>query len=106
MSWRDWGRGSQVCHQSFIARRSIAPTYDLSFPFTADIDWEIRCLKKSQKNVRTGLVISNYLVDEGAYSRRNLLKTWWDRYRVLGKHFGILPNIMNHLLIFLRSLLS
>jgi hypothetical protein len=31
--------GMLVCHQAFIAKRSIAPAYDLQYRFSADFDW-------------------------------------------------------------------
>ena len=106
MTWKDWSRGSQVCHQSFIAKRSLAPEFDLNYPFTADIDWEIKCLKSSARNVHTGQLLSKYLVDEGAYSKSNLRKSWKDRYQVLKKHFGFLPNLLNHFRILIRTVLG
>ena len=42
LSWRSFANGMLVCHQAFIARRDIAPQYDLKYRYSADVDWCIR----------------------------------------------------------------
>ncbi len=102
LGWQDMNRGMVVCHQSFLVKRDIAPRYDLRFPHSGDIDWIIRCLKKSTTTIHTGTVLSNYLI--GGHSKKFHIRSLIDRYRVLQHHFGVIPNIMNHAAITVRAL--
>lgn len=101
LSWDKYDRGMLVCHQSFIARRAIAPAYRTD-NLSADIDWEIQCLKSSSKVFQYPGILARYLT--GGISHQHQWKSWKDRYRVLQEHFGFLPNLYNHLKIVVRSL--
>jgi len=101
LSWKDFRFGMVVCHQAFIARKSIVPLYDLNHPFSADIDWEINCLKKAKQIENTHLVICKYLT--GGFSKKNLIKSLKDRYVILKKHFGTFSVFVDHGYIFIRS---
>ncbi|MCU0354011.1 MAG: glycosyltransferase [Cytophagales bacterium] len=103
LTWQSFRFGMVVCHQSFLMRRSLAPEYDLSHRYSADVDWEIRCLKAAKRTVHTQLVLSRYLT--GGFSRKNHRRSLQDRYIVLQKHFGVLPNLLNHAWILLRGVL-
>lgn len=102
LRWQQMNRGMVVCHQSFIVKRTIAPQYDLRYPHSGDIDWIIRCLKKSERVINTGMVLSKYLID--GHSKKFHVRSLIDRYRVLQHHFGIVPNFINHLIITLRAM--
>ncbi|MCP9767646.1 glycosyltransferase [Lacihabitans sp. LS3-19] len=98
--WEKFKMGMLVCHQSFIVKREIAPFYILD-NLSADIDWEINCLKKSNLNLEYPGILSKYL--EGGVSHKQIFKSWKDRYIVLKKHFGFFSNVINHLKIVLRA---
>ena len=102
LTWRDLALGMVVCHQSFIVRRRIAPAYDpLTHPYSADVDWEIKCLKHARRTVRLPGPLSRYLT--GGFSRRNLRQSLLDRFGVLRSHFGLAGAVANHLRIALRG---
>lgn len=101
LNWRSLRYGMVVCHQSFIARKSIAPLYDLSHPYCADVDWEIKCLRKATTITNTGLVLCKYLT--GGFSRKNLYQSLLDRFEVLTRHYGLLTTIQSHVWITLRG---
>lgn len=103
LSWRDFKNGMLVCHQAFIAKRSIAPLFNLEYRLSSDIDWEIQVLKKSSVILKSSGPICNYLM--GGASVQNLKKSWEERYQVLKSHFGFLPNLINHLVIITRGLI-
>lgn len=103
LNWKSLQYGMVVCHQSFIVRKAIAPPYDLSYPYCADVDWEIKCLKRATKVVHTGLVLSRYLT--GGFSKKNLYKTLLDRFAVLQNHYGTLTTLRSHFWITLRGAL-
>jgi hypothetical protein len=103
VSWEDFRFGMLVCHQAFIAKRSIAPLFNLHYKLSSDIDWEIRVLKKSQTILKSKAPICHYLM--GGASVQNLQRSWKERYEVLKSHFGVLPNLLNHVNIILRGLI-
>jgi glycosyltransferase involved in cell wall biosynthesis len=100
LDWQSLRRGMVVCHQAFIARRSIAPTY-IDGNLTADIDWVIRILKKSRKVVHSHLTLADYLT--GGVSKQRHQQSLRDRYQVLRDHYGWLPNLLAHLGILMRA---
>jgi glycosyltransferase involved in cell wall biosynthesis len=102
LTWQQFNMGMLVCHQSFIVRRTLAPMYVLN-NLSADIDWEIKCLKKSNSNILYPGILSKYLI--GGLSNQQKFKSWKDRFMVLQSHFGFLLNIFNHLRIVTRAIL-
>lgn len=101
LTWKSMKLGMVVCHQAFIPRRELCPFYMVD-NLSADIDWVIEILKKSRKNVNCGIVIADFLV--GGVSKQRHRQSLKDRYNVLQKHFGIIPNFFNHILIIIRAI--
>jgi glycosyltransferase involved in cell wall biosynthesis len=102
LTWLDFDKGMVVCHQSFIPKKTIAPPYILDHFYSADIDWEIKCLKASQIVSYLDQPLSRYLT--GGFSVKNLRKSLWDRFVILSKHFGLGHTLWNHLLIMARGI--
>jgi glycosyltransferase involved in cell wall biosynthesis len=102
IGWRHFATGMRICHQSFVVKRSLAPMYKLNHRYSADIDWEIRCLKAAKIVERLPFVLSRYLT--GGFSVKNHRASLADRYLILQQHFGLLPNVFNHIVILLRAL--
>lgn len=102
LKWQDFEFGMKVCHQAFIAKKTIAPLYDIT-NLSADIDWEITCLKKAYKIQFLHFVLCRYLL--GGLSVKNHKRSLIDRFKVLRKHFGLIPAVSNHLFIFWRGFL-
>ncbi len=100
---RSFRFGMNLCHQSFIAKKSICPPYDLQFRQAADVDWIIRILMKNPSNVRFDGVIAGF--ETGGSSSQHETKAWKERFAVLSKHYGFLPNCINHVWIVLRRLM-
>ncbi len=103
LTWQNFRYGMLVCHQAFIAKRSLAPLFDLHYRLSSDINWEIQVLKKSQHILKSASPICTYLM--GGASVQNLKRSWEERYQVLQSHFGFLPNLINHLVIIARGLI-
>lgn len=102
LSWKDFKFGMVVCHQSILIRRSIAPEYNLSHPFCADIDWIVKSLKTTQKIHNGNIVIARFL--KGGITDKRLKKSLKDRFKVLSEHYGTVPTFFNHIWISLRAL--
>lgn len=103
LKWQDFRFGMLVCHQAFIAKRSLSPLFDLEYKLSSDIDWEIQVLKNSQIIHKSAVPICNYLM--GGASVQNLKRSWNERYEVLKKHFGFFNNLLNHVIILSRGLI-
>jgi len=100
LKWQDMRHGMKVCHQAFIAKKAIAPLYDIT-NLSADIDWEIVCLKRSQKTLFLDFVLCKYLT--GGLSTQKHRKSLTDRFKVLTKHFGLIPTVYYHIVILIRA---
>jgi glycosyltransferase involved in cell wall biosynthesis len=100
LTWGKMRLGMLVCHQSFIVRREIAPSY-MENNLSADIDWEIRSLKTSTKTVQFDGILSNYLI--GGISNQQLKKSLFDRFLVLKNHFGLIGTLAAHGQVLIRG---
>ncbi len=100
LHWRDYLGGMLVVHQSFVARRSIAPFY-IDHNLCADYDWCIRILQKSRENTHTGLILTDYLM--GGMSKQRHQQSLKDRFGVMRYHFGLLPTLLAHGMIVVRA---
>ncbi|MCE7069670.1 glycosyltransferase [Dyadobacter sp. CY327] len=100
LKWQDFALGMKVCHQAFIAKKSIAPPYDIN-NLSADIDWEIECLKRAERIQFIENPLCRYLV--GGLSVQNHRRSLIDRFYVLRKHFGLAASLYNHIRIFVRG---
>ena len=92
---QSFAQGMLVCHQAFIASRKIAQHYDLSYRFSADYEWCIRCLQQSKNNVYIPHTIIDYL-SEGltTANRKASLK---ERFKIMCHYYGTIPTIVRHL---------
>ncbi len=100
LKWQDMKLGMLVCHQAFIVRKSIAPLY-IENNLSADVDWEIECLKRARKIQYLDFVVAKYLT--GGVSNQQLKRSLLDRYEVLKKHFGVMGALMAHVQILWRG---
>ena len=92
--------GMVVCHQSFIPQRSIAPAYNLTYRFSADIDWVISCLEKAAVIHNCESILSNYLV--GGLSAQNQKTGWKERWKIYKTHYGLIYTSFAHIYIVIR----
>lgn len=92
---KSFAKGMLVCHQAFIAKREIAPAYDLTYRFSADYDWCIRCLQKSERNVYIPQTIIDYL-SEGV-TTANHKASLRERFRIMCRYYGSARTIWNHI---------
>ncbi|MDE6534491.1 MAG: glycosyltransferase [Muribaculaceae bacterium] len=95
LTQRSFLDGMTVCHQAMAVRRDLAPDYDLRYRFSADYDWAIKVLGKSQLNVYTGEVTAHYL-SEGV-TTRNHRASLFERLKIMSRHYGTMPTLGSHL---------
>lgn len=95
LNWKSFRMGMLVCHQAFIAKRTIAPLYDLQYRFSADFDWCIRCMKVAE-NIRNAEQVLIHYLNEGmtTANRKASLK---ERYHIMQKYYGKIRVLLLHL---------
>lgn len=86
LTWKSFRMGMLVCHQSFVAKRELAPDYNLDYPLVADYDWCIRCLKASRRIHNTHLTLSNFL--ENGVSTTQRKAALKERYQIMCRYYG------------------
>jgi len=93
--WRHLLKGMVVSHQSFIIKREKSEYYNLDYKYCADIDWMINSMKICSDVFDTKMILSKFLV--GGYSKRNIIKSNRERYKILRKNFDFFPVIGSHI---------
>lgn len=100
LSWKSFRMGMLVCHQSFITKRTIAPLYDLTYRYSSDFDWCIRCMKQAKSIYNTRMVLSNFL--EGGVSTTQHKASLKERYDVMCKYYGTVSTSLLHVWFAMR----
>jgi len=96
-TWRSFRYGMNVSHQAIYIRRALTGPYDMRYQLSADIDWIIRAAKQAETIVNTKRIVAKYLV--GGMSKKRHWQSLWERFRIFSKHYGLVPNIANHVVI-------
>lgn len=98
-SFRD---GMLVCHQSFVARRTLCPEYDTRYRLSADFDWCVKVIERSRKSVNTEMTMVRFL--DGGVTKHNIGRALSERFEIMTRHYGWLPTIAHHVPIAARFL--
>lgn len=104
LNWKSLKHGMVVSHQAYVIRRRLSPPYDLQYKVCADIDWMIRTLKASRNICNTHVTVSKFRV--GGTSKQRQQLAWKERYKILSRYYGHIPNFTHHLFIGLRYIFS
>ncbi len=105
LTWKSFRHGMLVCHQSFYVNKAIAQQYDLQYRFSADFDWCIRCMKEGERRQMSNLQLFEPLCDylaEGM-TTKNHKASLRERFRIMQKHYGLIPTIALHLWFVIRT---
>src|SRR5690606_33155558 len=92
--------GMNISHQAIYIRRSLVGRYDLRYQLSANIDWVIRAAKHADRIVNTKRIVAKYLV--GGMSKQRHWQSLKERFRIFSKHYGLVPNILNHIIMAFR----
>lgn len=98
--WHSFKYGMNVSHQAIYIKRSLTTPYDLQYKYSSDIDWIIKAAKKSSNIVNTHIYVAKYLV--GGMSKQKHLESLKERFKILTKYYGLVPNLLNHIIIALN----
>jgi Glycosyltransferases involved in cell wall biogenesis len=104
LNWKSFKMGMLVCHQSFIVRREIALPFNLSYHYSSDFDWCIRCMRKTNSIINSGLILSRFM--EAGVTSENRKASLKERYRVMCRHYGKFSTRMRHLWFALRFMIN
>ena len=100
LTWRSFRQGMLVCHQAFYARTDIArqKPYDLTYRFSADVDWCIRVMKEAERQNLAlryvNEVVCHYL--DGGMTVKNHRASLKERFHIMCRHYGWLSTIIMH----------
>lgn len=100
LCWKDFRNGMLVSHQSFIAKRSIAPHYNTKYRFSADFEWCLKILMSSRKVINTHQNLSLFL--DGGITKNNIIPGLKERFRIMINYFGLLSTLLYHVPIGLK----
>ena len=99
-NWRSFRFGMSVSHQAIYIKRSLTEPYDMQYHLSSDIDWIIKSAKKAKKIVRVEGYVAKYLV--GGMSKKRHRQSLKERFQIFSKHYGLVPNLFNHLIIAIK----
>lgn len=102
LTWKSFRNGMLVCHQAFMARKSIAPQFDTSYRFSADYLWSLQCIASTTpgKCVYLRSVVAHYLCE--GETTRNLKASLKERFRIMCSWYGTVPTLCRHLAFAMR----
>jgi glycosyltransferase involved in cell wall biosynthesis len=96
-TWKSFRYGMSISHQAIYVKRSITTPFDLRYKYSADIDWIIKAAKRASRIVNTRSYVAKYLV--GGVSKEKHLDSLKERFHIFTKYYGLVPNLINHLII-------
>ncbi|MDB5014862.1 MAG: glycosyl transferase [Daejeonella sp.] len=96
-TWKSFKYGMSISHQAIYIKRSLVELYDLNYKLSSDIDWILKAAKKAKKIVNTRMYVAKYLV--GGMSKSKHRESLKERFEIFTKHYGLIPNLANHLVI-------
>ena len=94
--------GMTVCHQAFIVLRKLTESYDLRYKFSADFDWCIRCLQRSQRNLYIDDILIDYLAE--GVTTANHKASLMERFKIMSYYYGFFPTLLRHIGFIFRAL--
>lgn len=104
LEWTSFKQGMLVCHQAFYAKRSIAPLYNLEYRLSADVDWCIKVMKRSQNMVNLRFTVVDYL--QNGLSLQHHRASLLERFRIMCNHYGVISTIGHHLWFIVRAIIK
>ena len=96
-TWKSFRFGMTISHQAIYIRRTLTEPYDRQYELSADIDWILNAAKKARTSVKVSGYVAKYLV--GGMSKKRHRKSLNERFAIFTKHYGLLPNLFNHVVI-------
>lgn len=89
--------GMSVSHQAIYVKRSIAKPFSRDYRLSSDIDWVLHAISNARKIVNTHMYVAKYLV--GGMSKKRHRESLIERFRIFSEYYGLIPNLINHVVI-------
>ena len=99
-TWKSFQYGMSISHQAIYIKRTLTGPFDTRYQLSSDIDWIIKAAKKALTIVNTRMYVAKYLV--GGMSKEKHLQSLKERFAIFSRHYGLIPNILNHSVIALK----
>ena len=96
-TWKSFRFGMTISHQAIYICRTLTEPYDRQYELSADIDWILTAAKKAKTSVKVSGYVAKYLV--GGMSKKRHQQSLKERFAIFTKHYGLLPNLFNHVVI-------
>jgi glycosyltransferase involved in cell wall biosynthesis len=93
-NWKSFRYGMSISHQAIYIKRSLTEPYDRQYTLSSDIDWILRIAKKAKTIINVNRYVAKYLV--GGMSKKKHKQSLVERFRIMKKHYGLLPTVFNH----------
>lgn len=119
LTWKSFRSGMLVCHQSFVALTSLAkqfPYQDKRYRYSADFDWCIRIMHEASRQHMPLVpltqangslsIISDFLHSDDGTTRQHHQASLWERFRIMGHHYGWIQTSALHAWFVLRAVLK
>jgi glycosyltransferase involved in cell wall biosynthesis len=102
LTWKSFRTGMMVSHQSIIVKKNITPFYDLKYKVSADIDWCLKILRKSEIICNSHLILSK-IIKQG-FSKKFQNTSLKERFWIMAKNYGFFTTVYYHFIIAIRLL--
>ena len=101
---KSFAKGMLVCHQAFMVKKNLAGEYNLDYRFSSDYDWCVRCLDNS--NPERCINLKEVTIDflSAGISDKNKKISLWERFKIMVRHYGMLPTLINHFQFIVRAI--
>ena len=99
-----FSNGMLICHQAFMVKKELTSPYDLSYRFSSDYDWCVKCINRSssEKCINLKQVTIDYLSD--GLSDNHKKDSLKERFLIMTKHYGWPKTVYNHIKFIFRAL--
>lgn len=104
LNWKSFRIGMLVCHQSFIVRKEIAPSFDLLYRYSSDFDWCIRCMQAATSISNSQAILSRFM--EFGTTSANRKASLKERYHIMCKYYGKTSTQLRHIWFAVRFYFS
>lgn len=101
---KSFSDGMLICHQAFMVKKDLVERYDLAYRYSADYDWCIKSIKKSDadNNENLGMVTIDFLSD--GLTDKHKYESLRERFQIMSRHYGLPVTIMKHIGFIFRAL--
>jgi len=95
LTLESFSNGMVVCHQAFVVLRKLTSNFNTKYKYSADYEWCIHCLQRSNRNQYINETVIDYL-NEGTTTRHHW-RSLCERFNIMMYYYGIFPTLFCHI---------